>query len=455
VGGKGLKVKLRHIVGVLIGFIIFAEGAVLASAGRPVTIEGVGTIMAGTVLLIGAQIAILGFLIMFFWLLEWADFIPKKGRIMTVMDLIGLLVAAIVTAEGLFFTTNAAMISFEDGRVFGKVATALMSAQLFGLGLLCLMLWLKRKQVDTNFLVWFAGVASAGVVLAWGAVLIGCQADLFITDFGGISAVYVLTAGAVIMALGLVPLMVWTVHGTKYYGEKFKRFGTIALTLSMLTLAFAFMALATIADDFTIGDFFTGKKIWMAGWCGLMFFFAVLALAAWWSRRVPLKLIFVPQMLGTLAGVLLAAEGVVLIGFAGETHLETLGVLSETMTLLIAVQLALLSSIVLGAWLFRSYRWFKGNFNRMLLDMLMLILIVVLTLEGVAIMVLAAPITIDGIGTMLESTMVLFGLQLALVSLLSLLCWVFRDDGSLPRMQRFMFIILVFLGLLIPPALLL
>ncbi len=450
-----MKVKLRHIVGVLIGFIIFAEGAVLASAGRPLTIEGLGTIMASTVLLIGAQIAILGFLIMFIWLLEWADFIPKKGRIMTVLDWIGLLAAAIVTAEGLFFTTNAAMISFEDGRVFGKVATALMSAQLFGLGLLCLMLWLKRKQIDTNFLVWFAGIASASVVVAWGAVLIGCQADIFITDFGGISAVYVLTAGVVIFALGLVPLVVWTVYGTKNYGDKFKRFGTIAISLSMLTLAFAFVALATLANDFTIGDFFTGKKIWMAGWCGLMFFFAVLALAAWWSRRVPLQLIFVPQMLGTLAGVLLAAEGAVLIGFSGETHLETLGVLSETMTMLIGVQVALLGSIVLGAWLLRGFRWFKGNFNRMLLDMLMLIVATVLALEGVAAMALAADITIDGIGTMLESTMVLFGLQLALVSIFALLCWVFRDDGPFPRMQRFMFVVLIFLALLIPPALLL
>lgn len=450
-----MKVKLRHIAGVLIGFIIFAEGAVLASAGRPVTIEGVGTIMASTVLIIGAQIAILGFLIMFFWLLEWADFIPKKGRITTVLDLVALLVAAIVTAEGLFFTTNAAMISFEDGRVFGKVATALISAQLFGLGLLSLMLWLKRKQIDTNFLVWFAGVASAGVVVAWGAVLIGCQADMFITDFGGISAVYVLAAGAVIFALGLIPLVVWTVHGTKYYGDKFKRFGTIALSLSMLTLASAFIALATISNDFTIGDFFTGKKIWMAGWCGLMFFFSMLALAAWWSRRVPLQLIFVPQMLGTLAGVLLAAEGVVMIGFAGETELETLGVLSETMVLLIGVQVAVLGSIVLGAWLLRGFRWFKGNFNRMMLDMLMLIVTAVLALEGVVAMALAADITIDGIGTMLESTMVLFGLQLALVSILALLCWVFRDDGPFPRMKRFMFVILIFLALLIPPALLL
>jgi hypothetical protein len=317
------------------------------------------------------------------------------------------------------------------------------------------MLWLKRKQIDTNFLVWFAGIASAGVVVAWGAVLIGCQADMFITDFGGISAVYVLTAGVVMFALGLVPLVVWTVYGTKNYGDKFKRFGTIAITLSMLTLAFAFVALATFANDFTIGDFFSGKKIWMAGWCGLMFFFALLALAAWWSRRVPLQLRFVPQMLGTLAGVLLAAEGVVLIGFSGETQLETLGVLSETMTMLIGVQVALLGSIVLGAWLLRGFRWFKGNFNRMLLDMLMLIVATVLALEGVAAMALAADITIDGIGTMLESTMVLFGLQLAVVSILALLCWVFRDDGPFPRMQRFMFIILVFLALLIPPALLL
>ncbi len=160
-------------------------------------------------------------------------------------------------------------------------------------------------------------------------------------------------------------------------------------------------------------------------------------------------------MLGTLAGVLLAAEGVVLIGFAGETQLETLGVLSETMTMLIGVQVALLGSIVLGAWLLRGFRWFKGNFNRMLLDMLMLIVASVLALEGVAAMALAADITIDGIGTMLESTMVLFGLQLALVSILALLCWVFRDDGPFPRMQRFMFVVLIFLALLIPPALLL
>jgi hypothetical protein len=36
-----------------------------------------------------------------------------------------------------------------------------------------------------------------------------------------------------------------------------------------------------------------------------------------------------------------------------------------------------------------------------------------------------------------------------------LLCWIFREDGSLPKMQRFMFVVLIFLALLIPPALLL
>ena len=82
----------------------------------------------------------------------------------------------------------------------------------------------------------------------------------------------------------------------------------------------------------------------------------------------------------------------------------------------------------------------------MLMDMLILIVLTVVALEGVAIMALAAPITIEGIGTMLESTMQMFGLQLTVLAILTMLCWIFREDGSLPKMQRFMFVVLTIPG---------
>jgi heme/copper-type cytochrome/quinol oxidase subunit 2 len=255
--------------------------------------------------------------------------------------------------------------------------------------------------------------------------------------------------------LGLLPLAVWMVHGTKYYGDQVKRFGTIALALTTLTMALGTVGLATIANDFTLGDFFTGIKIWMAAWCGLVFFFSMLGFSAWWSRRLPLNLPGLPQMIGTLAALLIATEGVILIGFSGEAQLDTIGTLSKTMTMLISVQVLVLGMLATVAWLFRQEKWFQGNFNRMLIDMLVLIVLTVVSLEGVAIMALAAPITIEGIGTMLESTMQMFGLQLTALAMLTLLCWIFREDGSLPKMQRFMFVVLIFLALLIPPALLL
>jgi hypothetical protein len=454
-GGEELKINLRQLLGVLLGFIIFGEGAILASANRSATIEGVGTISASTILLIGLQLAICGFIIMLFWLLEWAEFMPKDGQIKKALEIVSLIVPIVVAVEGLFLTTNATMVSFENGRVFGRVAAALLSAQLFGFGTLAAIMWLKRKQEVPNILIWFAGVFSAVVIMAWGAVFIGCQSDVFITGFGGISAIYVLVGGVVMFLLGLLPLAVWVVHGTKYYGDQVKRLGTIALALTTLTMALGTVGLATIANDFTLGDFFTGIKIWMAAWCGLVFFFSLLGFSAWWSRRVPLDLPGLPQMIGTLAALLIATEGVILIGFSGEAQLDTIGTLSKTMTMLISVQVLFLGMLATVAWLFRQEKWFQGNFNRMLIDMLVLIVLTVVSLEGVAIMALAAPITIEGIGTMLESTMQMFGLQLTALAMLTLLCWIFREDGSLPKMQRFMFVVLIFLALLIPPALLL
>jgi hypothetical protein len=454
-GGEGLKVRLRQVLGVLFGFIIFAEGAVLASADRPATIEGIGTITASTILLMGLQLAILGFIIMLLWLLEWAEFLPKGGQIKKVLEIIGLIVPIVVAAEGLFLTTNATMISFEDGKVYGRVAAALLSAQLFGFGALATVMWLKRKQEVPNSLIWFAGIFSAVVIMAWGAVFIGCQSNVFITGFGGISAIYVLFGGVVMFLFGLVPLAVWIVHGTKYYGDQVKKFGTIALALTTLTMALGVAGLATIANDFTFGDFFTGKKIWMAAWCGLVFFFSMMGFAAWWSRRVPLNFPELPQIIGTLAALLLATEGVILIGFSGETQLDTIGTLSKTMTMLFSVQVLFLGMLVTAVWLFREGKWFQGNFNRMLIDMLILIVLTIIALEGVATMALAAPITIEGIGTMLESTMQMFGLQLTVLAILTMICWIFREDGSLPKMQRFMFVVVLFLALLIPPALLL
>jgi hypothetical protein len=448
-------VKLRQVLGVLFGFIVFAEGAILASANRPATIEGVGTITASTILYMGVQLAILGFVIMLLWLLEWAEFMPKSGRLKTILEVVGIIVPIIVAAEGLFLTMNATTVSFENGRVFGRVAAALLSAQLFGFGTLAIILWVRRRQVVPNFLIWFAGIFSAVVIMAWGAVLIGCQSDMFIAGFGGISAIYVLVGGIVLFILGLVPLSVWMLHGTKYYGGQVKKIGTVLLTLSTLVLALGALGLATISNEFTLGDFFTGKKIWMAAWCGLIFFFSMLGFAAWWSRRVPLKVPELPQMFGTLAAVLLATEGVVLIGFSGETQLDTLGTISKTMTMLFGVQVVFIGLLVTMTWLFRGEKWFRGDFNRLLVDMLVLIVLTVIALEGVATMALAAPITIEDIGTMLESTMLLFGLQLTIVALLTLLCWIFREDGSQPKMQRFMFIVLIFLAILILPAILL
>jgi len=136
------------------------------------------------------------------------------------------------------------------------------------------------------------------------------------------------------------------------------------------------------------------------------------------------------KIAGLLFGAVLSVEGLFISIFLGPIQIKGLGEFSRYTVILAGVQLLILGLLILLSWILREKGIrLKGDgiLGKRSFDLIMFIAGIVVVAEGFAIVVLAGPGIVSGIGGVMEQTVVLFGAQLFMLGLLALLTWIMRD----------------------------
>ena len=136
------------------------------------------------------------------------------------------------------------------------------------------------------------------------------------------------------------------------------------------------------------------------------------------------------KIAGLLLGAILSVEGLFISIYLGPIQIKGAGEFPRYTVILAGVQLFILGLLVLLSWILREKGIrLKGNYTlgKRSFDLIMLLAGIVVVAEGFAIVVLAGPGIVGGIGGVMEQTVVLFGAQLFMLGLLALLTWNMRD----------------------------
>jgi hypothetical protein len=449
-----LKIDIKKVLGIVIGIAIIVEGGLLISTSAPATIDNFGGIRESTVILAGAQLALLGILISVSWLLLDLSFVRSRPLVCKLLFFVALAINLVVMAEGLYLTTNAEGVSFEGGSTFGRVAAALLSAQLFFIGAFSTSLWIVRERKIINILAWTIGIASALGLAAIGASIIGVASPLTADFITGIGEGKMMVAGSLLMLLSTILVIGFLLNGTKFMKGKVKIFLSVVFIAITALAAIGSVYLSALASHFELGDFFAAGQMYMAAFFVVTFMLSALVLASWWMKDRKLDLKFVIEAVGVLAAIILAGVGVEVFGLAGKTEIEGLFTLPNGIVLLLGVQLILLPCIVLTLKMLEGMKHFNSQTMKSLFEIVMLFLTIIITFEGIGTMIVSSPLSISNGYGFTETTMFLFGTSVAASGIVMLLAWNLREAHSAPRQRRFEVLVIIFMVLMLLAALL-
>ncbi len=216
----------------------------------------------------------------------------------------------------------------------------------------------------------------------------------------------------------------------------------IGAAISVIAIDLAF------ASDRAARSGMQGQPVYIVAIFIAMVFFAAMALfIACAMSETRLR---ATKLLAYGGGTAAAAEGLVVIGIAAPTFIQGIGGVLGTTIQLLGIQLFLvaLAFVVLSIvadWVHRGapiWSLARSAFAALIV------------LEGVALTVLATPVDVQGIGGMLETTVMLAGLQLAVLGVFTLaMCGLSANPDS-PRTRKLAILAAVFLAFLVPMAVL-
>ncbi|MEM0449113.1 MAG: hypothetical protein QW520_04760 [Methanomassiliicoccales archaeon] len=212
--------------------------------------------------------------------------------------------------------------------------------------------------------------------------------------------------------------------------------GAIALEGVMLAL------IAGMASIEGLGTYET--YIW-ALFAGQLFFIGIALL---WLELISFMQFKLTRLLMYLGGIVIAAEGVVVIGIADPTIIDGLGGILERTVLMAGTALLFLSLVYLvSCYLVDLAVRFKSAFSA-----LKLVSGAFLVVGGLALTTIATNVTPEDIGTITTRTVMLAGLQLTLIAGISLLASGSMTNSPSRHWGRLSTATALFLMLLLPTA---
>lgn len=451
-------ISSRTLQGVLLGWAIAFEGFFALSLANMTSIDGIGTIMASTFRLAAVQLAALGVFISAVWAFKMAFPDLEKSILIKLFNLLAYLAMAVVAAEGIAMAVLAGDISITDFGGVGKKWIVLVGAQLFAVGLISLRLWRLRNVTPENWLTDSSGQASAALIALEGLVAYGIAGTTRVIGIAGFQESTIANGGLLLMAIGLSMFILWTLPYDPWLSLKLpKKLMGWPSMLAMTVLG------GTIAAGCVFATYHVGpvdvegvgsvSKIVVVAGVSQLFALGLAAPMLWKVRKEPFDRKYLGVLMVTLALSLLALEGVFAMALAANTYIEGLGGILESTFRLAGAQLLVLSLIAIFAWLVKDSP-LLSTWPKRIMSSAFLVAAATIALEGLAVILMAVNIRIDGFSGVGERYVLLGGLQMALLASIALVFWA-RTRGITSNFKLAGTAAAAFVVLLVPIALLL
>ncbi len=354
----------------------------------------------------------------------------------------GMLLGWAITFEGFVALSIANSATIEG---FGGIKAStftLAAAQLIALGVIILATWALYATIPRAERTWVTRALSIfayltmALVAFQGLAMVYLAGDMSITDFGGVGKKFIVLAGAQLFLLAALSLRQWRLRDVRPVNWSVDILGSVAAALLMLEglTAMGVAGNATIQGLGMILErtvYYAGLQLFLLG--ALIFLMWTMTKDPWLGGKVSRFLTERRGMLiMALLGGLVALEGLVASTVAGTVVIKDIGSTSKIYVVAGCAQLFALGLISPLLWKLRQNELDRSFLAKFVTPTAM----AMLAFQGVFAVGLAADTYIGGIGTILESTFRLAGMQLLTLSVLGLLAWLVEDSpllGAWPK----------------------
>ena len=293
----------------------------------------------------------------------------------------------------------------------------------------------ERRSVKVPRAVELIAIIIGVIVLLEGLILFNLAAPMRIDGIGGIRESTVSLGGLQLFLLGL--LFVVSIFLRKRNWGMGKRREMLSLFFTLLPFLIATIiavegiVIASMAGSVYWQGIGGIRKFWV-GAAGCQLF--VLGIGGLLTSRfadTPLRTIGLSRIFGILVSIVLAAEGLFVISIAGRTSIEGVGGIRESTFEYAGIQLLILALFLLLAWSLKDgILAIRGRkiLGRRVVRVLSIIISIIIAVEGAILAIKCGRMSIEGIGGILERTVVASGAQLFALGLLSASLWALNKE---------------------------
>jgi hypothetical protein len=291
-------------------------------------------------------------------------------------------------------------------------------------------------------------IFAASVIVIEGAIIIAFAGSAEIQGIGGILKSTVTLAGAQLLALGIVPMVLMALDllgiSDRWKKRWLKTLLAVLIILSGVAVAVEGVALAFVAGSIKVEGVGTFPTYLVGLFAAQLFFLGMVIFLARLQARNPFSL---TKIVNQAAAVSVAAEGLIVVCIAAPTEIKGIGgILART------VEWAGMALLLLGIILIVTIVW-RALFKRLGKPMELVSTLIGLTviMGGLALASLATVVSIKDVGGFQASTLMIAGLQLAI---LGIICTLTGSSKKVTQWNRVRWIAVrgAFVGLLLIPV---
>lgn len=273
------------------------------------------------------------------------------------------------------------------------------------------------------------------IVLLEGLALVNLATPMRIDGIGGIRESTVSLGGLQLFLLGLLFLVsIWLRKRDWGMGKRREMLSLLFTVLPFLIatiIAIEGIVIASMAGAVYWEGIGGIRKFWMGAAGCQLFVLGVGGLLTSRFADTPLRTIGLSRIFGILVSMVLATEGLFVISIAGRTSIEGIGGIMRSTFVYAGIQLLILALILLCAWSLKDgILVIKGRkiLGQRAVRVLSIIISIIIAVEGVILAIKCGRMSIEGIGGILERTVVASGAQLFALGLLSASLWILNRE---------------------------
>jgi hypothetical protein len=304
-------------------------------------------------------------------------------------------------------------------------------------------------MMKTGYLCKIVPLISGLIVLAEGLYIFSIAGDATIDGIGFIEKSTIQLWGLLLLVFGLMILLfsVFKLFDRSSDGKMvlLRKISSVVIISLGFILASEGATIAYLGGRIIIQGYGAIEVFLFAAFSAQLFFLGTMVMlpALLGSKRIGLT-----KLLMYIGGALISTSGIYIVGRTADVIVEGFGRIDAQSIGLIGSQLFLLGVAFI---LFNLFLDMTSKL-RIPLSILRYIALFIVTVEGLLLISLAAPIEIPGMGTVVARTIILAGFCLTLIGLFTLFLTGLRDQKLPLKLRRMTFTSVLLLTLLLPIA---